>query len=175
MRNLILVLALIISVAGFSQKETISIAMMPEGTVLTLKNDYVIPADTAIVYLNKEGDRNNGGSYSSIHLIFKKSNEWRLLKKGTRFTVKAFVNMPHIQSFKFLLEDEEVFLFIDHLIRPMEIKVETMDDFFEVKFPPMKIYGTDEYVAPRDTIIISPLLPAQIDSLQSIEPPKELK
>ena len=175
MKNLILVLALIISVAGFSQKETIALAMMPEGTVLTLKKDYVVPADSAIVYLNKEGAQHNGGSYSNIHLIMKKSDKWRMLQKGTQFTVKGFVNMPHIQSFKFILEDENVFLFVDHLIRPMEIQVETMDDFFDIAFPPIKIYGTDEYVAPKDTIIISPLQPAQIDSLQSLEEPKELK
>ena len=175
MKKLILVLAIFTSVASFSQKETTALAMMPEGTILTLKKDYVIPADSSIVFLNRKGGQNNGGSFSNIHLVIKQSDKWRKLQKGTQFTVKGFINMPHIQSFKFIFEDENVFLFVDHMIRPMQIEIGAMDDFFEIVFPPMEIYGTDEYEAPKDTIIISPLLPAEIDSLNELQEPKDVK
>ena len=50
----------------------------------------------------------------------------------------------------------------------MQLKMNIVGDYFDVTFPPMEIYETDDYVAPKDTIIISPLLPGQVDSLKQL-------
>jgi hypothetical protein len=155
---------------------TDALAMMPEGTVLTLTRSYVIPADSAIVSLNTTGGKHNAGSFENIHLTFDKSAKWRMLEKGTQFTVEGFVYLGNTNAFKFLLNRDDVILYVSGLIRPMEMKIEVMDEYFDIKFPPMEIYGTDKYVAPRDTIIIHPLLPGQVDSLQNtIAKPVEKK
>ena len=168
MKNTFFAIALIFSAFTYGQKLADAFAMIPEGTVLTLNQDYVIPADSALVMLNGTGGEHQGGSFSQIHLTFKKSNEWRTLKKGTQFTVKGFAYLHNIDAFKVLLDHDDVFLFISGIVRPMNLQINIIDDYFDIKFPPRKIYGTDQYEAPRDTIIISPLLPGQVDSIKTL-------
>ncbi len=166
MKKLLFTLAIALSVFSFGQKMTDPLAMIPEGTTLTLPKDYILPADSSIVILNTSGGENNGGSYSQVHVIFPSSHEWRLVKKGTRFTVEGFVYMHNLNAFKILLNKKDVFIYVTGIVRPMELKMDVVGNYFDMQFPPMKIYETDDYVAPRDTIIISPLLPGQIDSLK---------
>ncbi len=170
MKKTLFALTIMFSVFSFGQKMTDALPMIPEGTTLTLPKDYVLPADSSIVILNSHGGENNGGSYSQIHVIFPASEKWRLVKKGTSFTVEGFVYMHNRNAFKILLNKKDVFIYVTGIVRPMELKMDVVGNYFDMKFPPMQIYGTDEYVAPKDTIIISPLLPGQIDSLQLLSP-----
>jgi len=168
MKKTLFLIAFSISIIGFSQKKTDALAMMPEGTTLTLKKDYIIPADSSLIMLNAKGGQQEGGSFGDIHLMIKSKHNWRVIKKGTQFTVEGFVYLNNNNAYKFLLNRKDIFLYISNLIRPMNLKIDIIDDYFEIVFPPMEIYGTDEYIAPRDTIIISPLMPGEIDSLNTI-------
>jgi len=170
MKKLLFTLSIALSVFSFGQKMTDALPMIPEGTTLTLTKDYVLPADSSIVILNALGGEHNGGSYSQMHVVFPASKKWRLVKAGTRFTVEGFVYLNNRKSFKILLNKENVFIYITGIVRPMELDMNVVGDYFDMQFPPMEIYGTDEYIAPKDTIIISPLLPGQIDSIQKLSP-----
>ena len=175
MRKILFTLAIAFSVFSFGQKMTDPLAMIPEGTVITLTTDHVLPADSSTTIFNSIGKNYEGGHYSQIQILYPASKEWRLVKKGTSFTVKGFVYLPNSNAFKILLDQDHVFLYISGIVRPMLLTMNVVGDYFDMKFPPMKIYGTDEYVAPKDTIIIHPLLPGQVDSIQKIAPDTLIK
>jgi len=171
MKYLSLLLIAIVSTLHVSaQEETDYFFMAPEGTILTLKKDYTIPADSMLVFLNTKGDEHTS-SFTKIHLTVTPSHKWRVLRTGTVLVVKGITRQRGFYRFKMIFNDETIYLHVDGVLDPLKLKINLLDDYFDVKFPPMEEYRTHAATVTADTLILDEIHDSQIDSLILATPP----
>ena len=166
----LLVITIIASLQLSAQKETDYFFMAPEGTTLTLKKDYTIPADSMLVYLNTKGDQHNS-SFTKIHFTVIPSHKWRVLRAGTVLTIKGITRQRGFYRFKMIFNDKTIYLHVDGVTDPLKLKINLLDPYFDVEFPPIEDYHHFTASVSADTLILDEIHDSQIDSLIKVTPP----
>jgi hypothetical protein len=104
------------------------LSTIPEGTVLTLKNDHLIPAFEG--QISFESDDPN---YGIFNIVFSSSDKRRRMKAGTQFTVKAVELEPG--AMKVIVEGKVKFIYFGEIKSRNDLKISALTEEFEVEFP----------------------------------------
>ena len=130
---LILIFVCISSLNVFSQSFEDMITTLPKGTVLTLKQDFIIPPYEGIIEVDQKSE-----NYKVYNLVFTSKDTRRILRKGTQFTVKEIevgVGKVYIH-----IESKITWIYFGDIKNRDDLKISELQSLFDVEFP-----GVEEF------------------------------
>lgn len=101
---------------------------LPHGTILTLKEDFIIPTYEGIISVEHNSD-----NYKVYNLVFDSKNKRRILRKGTEFIVKEI----EVGTGKFYIHIEKKinWIYFGEIDSREKLLIGDLRGLFDVEFP----------------------------------------
>ncbi len=129
MKRLLLLLTLTIGFTTlFAQSLEDKMSTIPDGTVLTLKQDYLIPAFEGIIEIE-----HGSSNYIDFNLVFDSKDKRRMMRKGTEFYVENIELSPN--AIKIKIKNKIKYIYLGQIESRDALQIKELTKVFTVSFP----------------------------------------
>ena len=101
---------------------------LPKGTVLTLKEEFIIPTYEGSIAIDHKSD-----NYNIYNLVFNSKDKRRVMRKGTQFTVKEIE--VSVGKFYIHMESKIKWIYFGEIDKRDNLKIGELEDLFDIEFP----------------------------------------
>ena len=113
----------------WAQDDSDPMTKIPEGTILTLKEDYIIKSFQGVIDI--EPDTEN---YKVCTIVFDSKDKRRILRKGTQFVVKE-VEVGSAGFVKIHIKNKLNWVYFGEVKNIKELKISSLRKIFDIEFP----------------------------------------
>jgi hypothetical protein len=127
-RALILLIFALGFTSLFAQSLEDKMSTIPKGTVLTLKEDFLIPPFEGILEIDHGSD-----NYLDFSLVFSSKEKRRMMRKGTEFYVDMIELEPN--AIKILVKNKIHYVYFGRIKSRDNLTIKELTKVFDVTFP----------------------------------------
>ena len=111
-----------------AQEDTDKMTKVPSGTILTLKEDFIIKTFEGVIAL--EPDNKN---FKVYNIVFDSKNKRRIMRKGTQFIVDEIEVVADF--LKIHIKNKINWIYFGEVKNLKQLKIASLRKYFDIEFP----------------------------------------